>query len=241
MQLIEIREIKGKIVTKTGLHIGAGDTEMHIGGTDNTVIRNPLTQEPYIPGSSIKGKVRALLEMESGLMGLTKGSPIQPKDLKGIKDGEQRAKAEKILKIFGSAGSEGEEIAELNLGPSRASFSDCFLNKDWKKKAEESGWSYFEVKSENTINRIKGTAYNLRQMERVVAGAEFDFTISMKLLGEDEEELFEYLLAGLKILEKDALGGSSSRGYGRIEFRFEDEKLQEKFEKLNPFKERGER
>jgi CRISPR-associated protein Csm3 len=62
MQLMNIKKIKGRIVLKSGLHIGAGDTEMHIGGTDNPVIKHPLTQEPYIPGSSLKGKVRSLLE-----------------------------------------------------------------------------------------------------------------------------------------------------------------------------------
>jgi len=68
MQLIDIKQIKGKIILESGLHIGAGDTEMHIGGTDNPVVKHPYTQEPYIPGSSLKGKVRSLLEMESGLM-----------------------------------------------------------------------------------------------------------------------------------------------------------------------------
>jgi CRISPR-associated protein Csm3 len=73
MQLVDIAEIKGKIIVKTGLRIGAGDTEMRIGGLDNPIIKHPHTLEPYIPGSSLKGKVRSLLEMKSGLMGQDRG------------------------------------------------------------------------------------------------------------------------------------------------------------------------
>ncbi|PIV02687.1 MAG: type III-A CRISPR-associated RAMP protein Csm3, partial [Syntrophobacterales bacterium CG03_land_8_20_14_0_80_58_14] len=108
MQLIDIKEIKGKIILKSGLHIGAGDTEMHIGGTDNPVIKHPHTQEPYIPGSSLKGKVRSLLEMKSGLMAKTNGRPVQAALLKKL-NGDEREECEKILKLFGSSGAEGEE------------------------------------------------------------------------------------------------------------------------------------
>ena len=101
MKLIGIKEIKGKIVLKSGLHIGAGDTEMKIGGTDNPVIKHPHTMEPYIPGSSLKGKVRSLLEMRSGLMGQTKGEPLSLSDLRGL-EGKQKGDCESILKIFGS-------------------------------------------------------------------------------------------------------------------------------------------
>jgi len=74
MKLAAVKEICGKIILKSGLHIGAGDTEMRIGGTDNPVIKHPHTMEPYIPGSSIKGKVRSLLEMRSGFMANTQGA-----------------------------------------------------------------------------------------------------------------------------------------------------------------------
>ena len=66
MKLTNIVEIKAKLVLETGLHIGAGDSEMHIGGIDNSVIKHPITQSPYIPGSSLKGKIRTLLEWRSG-------------------------------------------------------------------------------------------------------------------------------------------------------------------------------
>jgi CRISPR-associated protein Csm3 len=232
MQLTDIKEIKGKIILKSGLHIGAGDTEMHIGGTDNPVLKHPHTQEPYIPGSSLKGKVRSLLEMESGLMVATEGKPVQVKTLKGL-SGDEETKCKKILKIFGSSGSDAGEMTDL--GPTRVSFADCPMNATWKEKARQNRWNYFEVKSENAIDRIKGTARDPRFVERVVEGAEFDFSVTLKLLGEKEDELFEYLLDGLKLLELDALGGSGSRGYGRIEFCFDDAELQEKFNNRKPF------
>ncbi len=98
MQLISIQEIIGKIILKSGLHIGAGDMEMHIGGTDNPVIKHPHTLHPYIPGSSIKGKVRSLLELRSGLMGQTDGSPVSLRILKDLqKEGRDFAECEKIV------------------------------------------------------------------------------------------------------------------------------------------------
>ena len=54
--------ITGLIELKTGLHIGTSQETLEIGGMDNPVIRDPLTREPYIPGSSLKGKLRSLLE-----------------------------------------------------------------------------------------------------------------------------------------------------------------------------------
>jgi CRISPR-associated protein Csm3 len=236
MQLISIKEIKGRITLKSGLHIGAGDTEMHIGGTDNPVIKHPITQEPYIPGSSLKGKVRSLLEMETGLMGMTEGKPLQAKDLnrRGLTE-TQKEKCLKILKIFGSSGSDAEIIAENNIGPTRVSFADCPLNDEWRKTAAGNRWNLFEVKSENSINRIQGVAQNPRFSERVVAGAEFSFSVSLKLFGEKEQDLFGYLLGGLKLLEMDALGGSGSRGYGRIEFQFDDPTVHEVYQSSQPF------
>jgi len=232
LQLIDIKEIKGRIVLESGLHIGAGDTEMHIGGTDNPVIKHPHSGLPYITGSSLKGKVRALLEMESGLMIKTDGKPLQASQLKGL-EGIQKEKCTKILKIFGSSGADSEEISEI--GSTRVSFADCPVNDEWQKKVREERLGFFEVKSENTINRIRGTAEHPRFVERVPADTEFDFNVCLKILGEEDNALFEYLLLGLKLLEMDALGGSGSRGYGKIKFDFDDEDIKKRFEDIKPF------
>lgn len=236
MKLMDIKEITGKIVLKSGLHIGAGDTQMHIGGTDNPVVKHPYTQEPYIPGSSIKGKVRSLLEMRSGLMINTKGKPLQAGDLKNL-DSSQRAEAENILKLFGSSGADNEEIAQL--GPTRVSFADCPLSDEWKKKAKERQLNLTEVKSENSIDRIKGTAEHPRFTERVPSDTEFAFSVSVKIMEEDQD-LFDYLLEGLKLLEMDSLGGNGSRGYGRIKFEFDDKDIEKQFNTLVPFDNTGE-
>jgi CRISPR-associated protein Csm3 len=50
------------LIVDTGLHIGGGGENLNIGGLDKPVIRDPLTQQPYLPGSSIKGKLRSILE-----------------------------------------------------------------------------------------------------------------------------------------------------------------------------------
>jgi CRISPR-associated protein Csm3 len=231
MKLIEIKKIEGKIILKSGLHIGSGNMEMHIGGTDNPVIKHPHTLEPYIPGSSLKGKVRSLLELKSGLMGPTEGKVTTTSTLKKNNLNEKEKKeCEKILKIFGSSGADKED--ESNLGPTRVSFSDCFLNNKWREKAKENRLLITEVKSENVIDRITGTAKHPRFFERVVAGTEFDFLITFKKFDEDEDDLFDYLLQGLKLLEMDALGGSGSRGYGRIQFEFNDEQIKKKFDEI---------
>ncbi|RLC14672.1 MAG: type III-A CRISPR-associated RAMP protein Csm3 [Deltaproteobacteria bacterium] len=230
MKLVEFKEITGKIILRTGLHIGGGDTEMKIGGTDNPVIKHPYSQEPYIPGSSLKGKVRSLLEMRSGLMVGTKGSPVSLKTLKKL-NGKEKEDCEKILKLFGASGA--DQDAGNTLGPTRASFADCPLEKGWKEKVLKEHWSYTEVKSENSINRIMGTAENSRFTERVPADTVFEFSITLKQLGLDEK-LEEFLLEGLKLLQMDSLGGSGSRGYGRVEFEFDDNDITKKFETTSP-------
>ncbi|MBW1992511.1 MAG: type III-A CRISPR-associated RAMP protein Csm3 [Deltaproteobacteria bacterium] len=232
MQLVDITEIKGKIVVKTGLRIGAGDTEMRIGGVDNTVIKHPHTLEPYIPGSSLKGKVRSLLEMKSGLMGKTRGEPLGFKHLEGV-DEEKRKEGEKILRLFGTSGAEGEEIAAI--WPTRVSFADCPLDEAWRNQAIKEGWAFTEVKMENAINRIQGTALNPRPVERVPADTVFSFSVTLKKLDIDDGlNLEKLLLLGLKLLEYDALGGCGSRGYGRIRFQLE-EPYQSRLDSIQPF------
>ncbi|WP_243389204.1 type III-A CRISPR-associated RAMP protein Csm3 [Conservatibacter flavescens] len=213
MKLQNIIEIKATLVLKTGLHIGAGDTEMHIGGIDNTVIKHPITQSPYIPGSSLKGKIRTLLEWRSGEV---KKDPLSLKDLSGAKDPNA---VKNILKLFGISGdTKNDEKALKDIGVSRLAFWDCALNAEWEKNLREDNFSLTEAKSENTIDRITSTADHPRQTERVPAGAEFDFKLTMRQFEGDSDELLQLVLKGLRLLELDSLGGSGSRGYGKVEF-----------------------
>lgn len=233
MKLTNIKQIKGVIELVSGLHIGAGDSEMRIGGTDNPVVTNPHTGEPYIPGSSLKGKMRALLEMRSGLVDPGTGSPLGTKSLQNL-SGAKRDEAMSILRLFGISGAEGDETA-IEVGPTRASFADCPLSRASRKNLVKGNLSATEVKAETAIDRIQGTAKgrSLRFTERVVAGMSFDFFITLKEMDGDET-LEEYLLQGLKLLELDALGGSGSRGYGRVRFELDDEGLQRRFADISP-------
>ncbi len=162
----------------------------------------------------------------------TGGRPVSMKTLKGLQ-GEEKDSCEKLLKIFGTGAGDADEGAEL-LGPTRVSFADCQLNETWRAEAIERNLPLTEVKSENSINRITGTARDPRFFERVPASTEFDFSVTLKQLGE-EEDLLDFLLQGLKLLEMDSLGGSGSRGYGRIVFEFEDESIRERFANITPF------
>jgi CRISPR-associated protein Csm3 len=227
MKLNQIQKITGSLTIITGLHIGSGNSEIHIGGTDNPVIKNPLTQQPYIPGSSIKGKMRSLLEWELGVVGITEGKPLGFGHIDDIHSDEDKKQAKNILKLFGGAplpNTDNELIKEI--GPTRISFWDCELQEEWVKKQESKNLLLTEVKMENTIDRIAGTAENPRNTERVPAGAIFNFQLSLRI--HDDEQLIDTILHGLSLLELTGLGGSGSRGYGKISIQLDDSELQNK-------------
>ena len=215
MQLTNIQLLQGKIRLLTGLHIGAGSEEMHIGGTDNPVIKNPLTGQPYIPGSSLKGKMRSLLEWQLGVVSLTEGKPLS---FKHITKTPNQAAAKQLLKLFGgSPDPSNDEKLIAEIGPTRLAFWDCSLNQDWaKREVSDKNRLFTETKMENTIDRIQGVAQHPRNTERVPAGAEFDFKLTLRV--HDGEDLSDMLFQGLKLIELTGLGGSLSRGYGKIEF-----------------------
>jgi len=220
MQLTKIQKLTGQIELLSGLHIGSGNTEIHIGGTDNPVIKNPITQEPYIPGSSIKGKIRSLLEWQLGVVAQTAGNPL---NFNHISDGNiqdhQVLQAKEILKLFGGAPVSNPDVKLIEeIGPSRLAFWDCSLDKEWASDMlNNKSLMLTEVKMENTIDRISGTASNPRNTERVPASAKFDFNLTIRV--HDKEDLIKTILVGLKLLEFTGLGGSGSRGYGKIAFR----------------------
>lgn len=234
MQLTHIRKITGTLELLSGLHIGGGNTEMHIGGTDNPVIKNPVTNQPYIPGSSLKGKMRSLLEWRAGVVGITNGKPVGFKDIRQL-DGQQLTQGKALLKLFGGA-PEGEPDEALlrEIGPTRLAFWDCSLDPAWVEEMGERSLLLTEQKTENAIDRIAGVAENPRNTERVPAGARFDFQLTLKVHG--DEDLLDELLIGFKLLELTGLGGSGSRGYGKLRFTglsLQGEDLQTRLDQLS--------
>ncbi|MCE1186448.1 MAG: type III-A CRISPR-associated RAMP protein Csm3 [Rhodocyclales bacterium] len=215
-QLTGITTLEATLELLTGLRIGAGDAEMHIGGVDNTVIKHPHTQEPYIPGSSLKGKMRSLLEWRSGEV---QAEPLGIKQLDTAPAARQ-AEVRRILQLFGVGGGDFKENDPklLDLGPSRLAFWDCALCPEWVQEISNNNQMLLEVKSENRINRLSGVAEHPRNTERVPAGARFKFRLSLRQLAGDDAALLDTVLQGLKLIEFDSLGGSGSRGYGKVRF-----------------------
>ncbi len=211
MKLENIYKIEGKITVLTGLHIGAGNDTMEIGGMDQPIIKHPITQAPYVPGSSIKGKMRSLLETRYFIdRDVTRKFLITGKP---CNCGEADCPA---CTIFGNTAK------DPHTGPTRIVVRDANLTAKFEEKFV-SGHLPMEVKHENTIDRVKGTAMHPRPLERVPAGVEFDFNISLKQYEGDANDLKDYVLKGLKMIELDALGGNSSRGCGQV--RFDDLKV----------------
>lgn len=210
MKQIDTKKLSGKIVVKTGLHIGAGNDKVEIGGMDNPIIRNPLTHEPYIPGSSIKGKMRSLMEWKFDKLKSIGGKVCSC----GLPECE-------VCRVFGSSNTKSEEAKDR--GPTRLIVRDAVLTKEWKEKFRN-GNSIVEEKNENSLNRITAEA-NPRPIERIVPGVEFDFEISYRVIdtgdnGETDKKYFkEVVLESLKLLQDDYLGGGGSRGNGQIEFK----------------------
>ena len=225
MKLLGKLFISGKIKVLTGLRIGGSRTDVAIGDIENCVIK---TSEgvPYIPGSSLKGKLRSLLEKKEGLV-----NEDQKKEDHQKKEDQKNQELHihicgrkdcKICVIFGSAAEKRSEEA----GPTRLIVRDCHLTEETKRKMEnkeeefkELELVYTESKWENLIDRRTSRAMHPRPIERVPQGAEFDFQMVFNIMETEDIERFEYLISGLSLLEDDYLGGSGSRGYGRIEFR----------------------
>ncbi len=238
MQLTNIQKLTGQIELISGLHIGSGNTEIHIGGTDNPVIKNPITQQPYIPGSSIKGKIRSLLEWHLGVVEVTQGSPLSFKHLGKFSD-KKLIKAEDLLRLFGGASDNDDESKKIvtDIGPSRLAFWDCSLDPKWAEEMDSKNLLLTEVKMENSIDRISGAAAHgsgVRITERVPATAKFDFNLTIRV--HDNEDLTDTILVGLKLLELTGLGGSGSRGYGKIQFndlKLDNQPIQERLNNLS--------
>lgn len=210
MKLEKIIKYDVTITVKTGLHIGGSSDTVSIGAVDNPVIRNPLNDEPYIPGSSLKGKMRSLMEWHLGKLGRfdKKTGEMDYDKVHSCDDPDCP-----ICTLFGKSAEKDLDKAPL---PTRLLISDLHLSNDWKKRFEN-GELITEVKWENQINRITSSA-NPRQIERVLPDVIFEGTIVLRIFeGDKEEQLIGNLEMAKKLVELTGLGGSVSRGSGRVE------------------------
>jgi len=191
----------GTITLKTGLHIGGTNASLNIGGPDKFVVRNPLTNIPYIPGSSLKGKMRSLVEIANGETNGGKPSN-NPKSKAG--------------QLFGTAGDSAENR------PSRLIVRDAELDLSKPEMFDNTDLPYTESKTEVAIDRVTAKA-NPRTFERVPAGAKFKLELVLNVFeNEDEKGLKATLNQAVKLLEDDYLGGHGSRGYGQVKIELEN-------------------
>ncbi|GBR73421.1 CRISPR-associated protein Csm3 [Candidatus Termititenax aidoneus] len=209
-KILDKIKITGKLTLVTGLHIGSSKDFAPIGAVDSVVVRDPLTRRPIIPGSSLKGKLRTLLVKAFD------ADKLDNADLNKIDTDPNQVK-----RLFGASAPE--------IVGSRLQFCDLFVDKCSVEKLRDKTDLYLtEIKFENTINRTDSVA-NPRQLERVPAGASFDFYLVYNVeIKEEIEEDFANLAIALKFLHLDYLGGSGTRGYGKVkiaELKVEPQKL----------------
>lgn len=248
--------LKGKFIFScqiellTGLHIGSGGQSLEIGGIDNPVIKDPLGK-PYIPGSSLKGKMRTLMEFYHGKIEAGKIVSVVRKKENVVRMHMCDDEDCKVCNLFGRNHGSHEVLNTLesdviqdnnnqliskqdfskNIIPTRLIVRDAYLvNESITEEMRESlETEYTEAKSENSIDRITSAA-NPRVTERIPAGARFsaEFIVNQyeitkeKTEKTEESDGIEYLkelITAMRLLENDYLGGSGSRGYGRIAFK----------------------
>ncbi len=204
--------IYGKVECLTGLHIGGTGGGYEIGGMDNPVIRNAMDGFPYIPGSSLKGKMRALTEWAEGKV--TDGKVYQ---------GEADKLDDAVCLLFGRAADRS-----LAVGPTRLTVRDAFADEETREKLklleDTQGLPKVEIKTEVNINRITSKPLSgPRQMERVPVGSKFNFAMLYSSYRVDDlnitdEALLTMLFRALRLVEDSALGGGGSRGSGQVRF-----------------------
>ena len=204
--------IQCQIEARTGLHIGGAAGALEIGGVDNPIIRDPLTQQPYLPGSSLKGKLRSLSEKQ---LGCPQNWPIGRDVRIHLCQDEQSYSTCDVCNVFGTTGDKPFAL------PTRLVVRDAFLTPESVRALEgaHTDLPFSEVKWEAAIDRVTSAA-TPRQVERVPAGAVFgpaQFIFSL-YLPEDVARL-GILLEALQLLEDDYLGGLGSRGGGQVAFR----------------------
>src|SRR6185312_2859445 len=215
--------LEGEIACETGLHIGAGKGSLEIGGADNPVVKDAFGL-PYIPGSSLRGKLRSLLENSLGVTGPADLVYLSKRRGQEVRIHQSDRPDDEICLLFGRNPGRmervaGEPLDSTQASPARLAVYDAPLVMEsiTVQMRENLDDELTEVKSENSIDRITSQA-NPRTLERVPAGARFRVRMVVDVLCDEDAPLFAVLVRGLRLLEDDALGGGGSRGSGRVHF-----------------------
>lgn len=208
--------ITGQIVVKTGLHIGAAESPFEIGGVDKAVISDPLTNRPYIPGSSLRGKMRSLIEKKEGKV---TGQVIGDAVIHACQTESDYLNCP-ICNVFGMAAEKVKLNNNGGIGLSRLIVRDVQLDPDSAKSLEQAKTDlpYTEAKVEVAIDRVTSES-NPRTVERVPAGAVFGpAELVYSIYGPQDVDWLTVLVDGMELLQDDYLGGMGSRGSGKVEF-----------------------
>jgi CRISPR-associated protein Csm3 len=223
LQLVGKLILSGELHCETGLHIGAGKGSLEIGGADNPVVKDAFGL-PYIPGSSLRGRIRSLLENALGLTSPAELVYLSKRKGQEVRIHQSDRPDDEICLLFGRNPGRmdrvsGEAIDMRAATPARLAIYDAPLDAEsiTPQMRENLDDEITEVKSENAIDRITSQA-NPRTLERVPAGARFQVRMVLDVLCEEDKALAARLVEGLRLLEDDALGGGGSRGSGRVRF-----------------------
>src|SRR5256886_15891875 len=223
LKLIGKLILEGDLHGETGLHIGAGKGSLEIGGADNPVVKDAFGM-PYIPGSSLRGRIRSLLENALGLTSAAELVYLSKRRGQEVRIHQSDRPDDEICILFGRNSGrmdrvQGDVLDSAQASPARLAAYDAPLDPDsiTPQMRENLDDELTEVKSENAVDRITSQA-NPRTLERVPAGARFHVRFVMDVLCEEDAPLFARVVEGLRLLEDDALGGGGSRGSGRVRF-----------------------
>src|ERR1700678_706891 len=223
LKLIGKLIVEGDIACQTGLHIGAGKGSLEIGGADNPVVKDAYGL-PYIPGSSLRGKLRSLLEQSSGMAVPSELVYISKRKGQEVRIHQSERPDDEVCLLFGRNPGRMERVAgdaveSSAATPARLTVYDAPLIAEsiTPQMRENMDDELTEVKSENAIDRITSQA-NPPTLERVPAGARFRVRMVLDILCEEDKALTARVFEGLRLLEDDALGGGGSRGSGRVRF-----------------------
>ena len=192
--------VQGTVTALSGLHIGGGESGYGFGGADQLVVRDGFGR-PYLPGSTLKGRMRSLLEHALGKVRISGGQALP---WSGNDD---------LGKLFGRAADD----ADKGGAAARLIVRDGALeNAKELLESKTTEFPYTEVKTEIAVDRINARAI-ARHIERVPAGARFSLRMVLSVHeGDDEGALLNLLCEALTLVQDDALGGHGSRGYGEV-------------------------